>query len=356
MKVLFDVSYLQPEMTGYGRATREFLRALVEEQEAVDVLPFGWSMALDRSGIHALHPGAQNAFLAPVPGDIRRWYFQHCRWPSLERIVRMPYDLFQGMEPFIPPSRKPSVAVVHDFEVLRFPNSFPRKMHSWGRLVLAGIKRADAVIVPSQFVLSQMTEFAPDAVQKTIVVPWAVSPVFSSRRLPSDHATLQHLGIVQPYLLFVGTIEPRKNLPLLLNALSVMLDRNADCPMLVVVGNKGWDWHDTFRLMEELQRKGKLIYAGGVTDEVLSSLYRLAVATVVPSRCEGFGIPVIEAMACGCPVVSNKGSALEEVGKFIQWLESNDRLFRVDSLRLTPGSVDGEECINMDIIVLGVIS
>jgi glycosyltransferase involved in cell wall biosynthesis len=148
---------------------------------------------------------------------------------------------------------------------------------------------------------------------KITVVQEAASPELSPK-LPEDAEGARHrYGLPDRFLIHVGTIEPRKNLTRLLEALHRLRREGAVIP-LVVVGGKGWLSEDFYRRLEELAIGDTVLFLGYVPSADLPYLYSAATAAVMPSVYEGFGLPVLEAMACGTPVVCSSASSLPEVG------------------------------------------
>ena len=185
-------------------------------------------------------------------------------------------------------SRVPVVVTVHDLAVLRFPETFRRWTRLYGRTLLRPVLHAARrVVAVSEFTRRELVELAGVPAERVDVVPNAVDPAFAA------------LGpaVEGEYALAVGTLEPRKNLPRAIEAA-----RLAGVE-LRVVGAAGWGSVDT--------RGARLL--GRVADDELAALYRGARCLVYPSLYEGFGIPVAEALACGCPVVTSRGTATEEV-------------------------------------------
>lgn len=186
--------------------------------------------------------------------------------------------------------RIPLVVTVHDLAVLRHPETFNRWTRSYSpRLVPWVLRAARRVIAVSEFTRRELIELLDLPAAKIRVVPNAVEDEFT-RDGPSAEGE---------YVLAVGTLEPRKNLHRLVEAV-----RRTDVE-LVVVGARGWGG-------VEIAGNG-VRWLGEVTDTELARLYRGALCVAYPSLYEGFGIPVLEAMACGVPVVTTRGTAMEEV-------------------------------------------
>jgi glycosyltransferase involved in cell wall biosynthesis len=131
--------------------------------------------------------------------------------------------------------------------------------------------------------------------------------------VPLCHGALDKYQIRRPYLLYVGTIEPRKNLLTLIRAYDELLRTTTRRPQLVLCGGRGWLFDDVFKLVEDLKLQDQIRFTGYVDDADLPALYSAAEAFVYPSFYEGFGLPPLEAMACGAPVITSDVSSLPEV-------------------------------------------
>lgn len=180
----------------------------------------------------------------------------------------------------------PTVVTVHDLAILRAPEAFPRWHRLYGKAGLTRVLRsADAIVAISEFTRSELVDLARVPEERIRVVPNGVDAVF----------TLDGPRADGDYVLAVATLEPRKNL-----ARAVDAAREAGVE-LRVVGARGWG---------DIDVDG---WVGEVPDAQLAALYRGARCLVYPSLYEGFGLPVLEAMACGTPVVTSRGTAMEEV-------------------------------------------
>jgi len=183
-------------------------------------------------------------------------------------------------------ARVPTVLTVHDLAILRFPEVFPRWHRLYGKAGLARVLRAaDAIVAVSEFTKAETVELAEVAAERIRVVPNGVDAVFAPDGLRAEG----------DYVLAVATLEPRKNLGRVVEAARVAGVE------LRVVGARGWGG---------VEAPG---WVGEIPDNELAALYRGARCVVYPSLYEGFGIPVLEAMACGTPVVTSRGTSTEEV-------------------------------------------
>jgi alpha-1,3-rhamnosyl/mannosyltransferase len=208
--------------------------------------------------------------------------------------------------------RVPSVVVVCDM-VAFDPALLPRKGSARierATLPLA-IRRARVLAAISQATADDLTARFPKARGKTEVTPLAADPGFASGGAPDDEVLARH-GIDFPYILGVGTLEPRKNLPRLVEAFTGLDDAVRGDHRLVLVGPLGWDAGDTMTAIAAHPERVAAI--GAVTDADLPALYRRATAFAYPSLYEGFGLPVLEAMIAGVPVLTSDTSSMPEVG------------------------------------------
>jgi glycosyltransferase involved in cell wall biosynthesis len=174
-------------------------------------------------------------------------------------------------------------------------------------------RRADAIITVSESSKRDIVEQYGLPDEKVTVVYEAAAPEFVPSTAARIEEVRQRHGLPAKFLLHVGTIEPRKNLTRLVEAIDRLRARALEVP-LVVVGSKGWLFDDFFRRIEELDLRHAVLFTGYVPDRDLPAVCSAATAAVMPSVYEGFGLPVLEAMACGTPVLSSSMSSLPEVG------------------------------------------
>jgi glycosyltransferase involved in cell wall biosynthesis len=264
MRVAFDTSPLVQTRAGTARHVRGLLGALRGRPALeLDLLAFGG-------------PGRASSVVRDAlwyPAGLRR------RARSAD-VLHCP--TFRGPRD----ATVPTVLTVHDLAILRAPEAFPRWHRLYGRAGLARVLRsADAVVAVSEFTRDETVELAGVPAERIHVVPNGVDDVFTpdGERADGD------------YVLAVATLEPRKNL-----GRAVEAAREAGLE-LRVVGARGWGG---------IEVQG---WVGEIPDTELAGLYRGARCLVYPSLYEGFGIPVLEAMACGAPVVTSRGMATEEV-------------------------------------------
>jgi len=236
------------------------------------------------------------------------------------------YDLYH--EPnYIPlPSDLPTVATVHDLSVLLHPEWHPAdRVAHFERRFRRGLRQCRHFLAISEFARQEIIRtlhLRPDQVTRTYM---GIRP--GLRPLPQTEIeqALKHLNLPLRYLLYVGTIEPRKNLATLLHAYRSLDQRIRRQYPLVLVGNWGWNASEVARLLDAKNGVAEVIHLGYVPECYLSALYNGARALVFPSLYEGFGLPPLEMLACGGAVLaSTAGAVVETVGKQAHLIEALD--------------------------------
>ncbi len=254
----------------------------------------------------------------------------HHRFEQLSLPVEL---LLSGLDvlhspDFIPPMRKPfrSVVTVHDLAFLRFPHFLTKESAKYYGQIDDALKRSDQVIAVSEATKLDLVQLLGVNPNRISVIHEAADPTF---HVVDDATALsavrKRYNLPGPFILFVSTIEPRKNLPTLLRAFKQLLDlqvtpgsagRGADpCqPLtLAIVGKRGWLYEDVFATAEDLELGDRARFLGRVPLEDLLLLYNSAAVFVQPSLYEGFGLPPLEAMMSGAPVIVSDAASLPEV-------------------------------------------
>lgn len=284
---------------------------------------------LDVVGVAARHTEPPpDAFVPPVPvrhlplprlALYEAWHA--LRWPKVERATG-PVDVVHATAVAIPPTDSPLVVTIHDLAFLadssqatRHGNRFFRRGTELAR------RHATRVVVPSEATAAECRDagFDPDVIR---VVPWGAD----IREVTDEQvvAARELHGLHRPFVLFVGTVEPRKNLGAVVAAMEVVAEEHPDVD-LVLVGPDGWN-EDLAQRLAPLERAGVTVHRLGFVSLVdLPALYAACEVFCFPSLREGFGLPVLEAMAHGAPVVTSAGTATAEVGGDVALLvEPND--------------------------------
>lgn len=243
------------------------------------------------------------------------WY----RWrvPLSATLFSGPVDIYHGPDFVLPPMGKKvrKVVTIHDLAFLEHPEyAVPSLAAYLKKVVPQAVAEANVVAAVSANVQRTLMEHLQVPPEKLTVIPNGVGPHF--RRITDPvilSATRHKFGLKHPLLLAVGTMEPRKNHLGLIKAFHMARQQKQGPAMLAIAGGPGWLYDETRQLVSDLHLEHKVRFLGRVSDLELITLYSLADSFAFPSFFEGFGIPPLEAMACGAPVITSKTSSLPEV-------------------------------------------
>ncbi len=249
------------------------------------------------------------------------------RLPTINPRVRIPWeqgvapiilrgaaDLYHGclnVAPLFSPI--PTVITIHDLAFMRFPQTF----RSYNRIYLdlatrLSARRASRILAVSEHTKREVVGLLGVPAERVVVTPNAARQHFR----PAPPAAIAQFrarhGLPERFVLYVGTLEPRKNLTTLLDAFALVSRSLPDVPLLIG-GGKGWMYEPIFARLEQLQLRERVKVIGYIPEEELPLWYAAATVFVFPSIYEGFGMPPLEAMACGTPVVTSNTSSLPEV-------------------------------------------
>lgn len=207
----------------------------------------------------------------------------------------------------------PVVATIHDVIFRIYPDFFsPRERLLLSTMTPLTMKRASSIITVSETSKNDIERFYPFTKGKVYVTPEAPGLVAYTH---PDYAACDDLTQGREFILSVGTIQPRKNIARLVEAYIMTRRKGVNTARLLIVGRDGWQHSQIHRIAMESGYAEDIIFTGYVPNQVLSALYRKCLAFVYPSLYEGFGLPVIEAMACGAPVITSNVSSLPEVSR-----------------------------------------
>ncbi len=271
-----------------------------------------YSIFTHRASNLAVKPGF-NIQLSQWPTERRlvRIFWEQTAWPFA--AARQQLDLLHSMA-FVSPilSNTPSVVTVYDLSFLHFPDKFPRLQRAYLQSQTArSCLHARRVITISESGRQDVHHCFHVPLERIDVVVPGVDPAFQPLPATEVNEFRQRNGLQHQIILHVGTLQPRKNIPLLLEALAKLDRRDVD---LVLAGGKGWLYDEIFARVVELGLEDQVHFTGYVPDEDLPLWYNVATLLAFPSAYEGFGLPVVEAMACGTPVVAARSSSIPEAG------------------------------------------
>lgn len=329
-RIGIDITAALTQGAGIGRYTRELVSALVETNHADTLVLFSAKQPAELPVPEPI-PQAQNVLYHQAPVS-ERWLYR--LWYRLSLPLRVELftgklDLFHSPDFVLPPvaGRIPTLVTVHDLSFLKYPETFtPELVNYLNKVVPRSVRRASHILADSAATKNDLVEWLATPAEKVTVLYSGVNPRF---RPVSNEKRLQRVrkkyGLgARPYVLSVSTLQPRKNYEMLIRAFKPVA---AELPHnLVIAGGKGWLYE---RIMAEITSQGldgRVLLIGFADDRDLPDLYSGASLFVYPSFYEGFGLPLLEAMACGVPVLNSDASCLPEVaGTATRQLAPNDQ-------------------------------
>lgn len=318
MKVVLSVDPIKFPLTGIGRYTYELGKGL--QHEALEQLRFLQGYRI----VNELPQAVEAPPMAGAPAwkqmaQKNPWVVAAFRqinpWLKARALKGLEDHVFHGPNYYLPPFAGRSVVTIHDLSHYVWTQGHPaeRVRYMQAEMELS-LKRASALLTDTEYTRQEVAAHFGWPLDRIHAVPLACGPEFAPR--PDDllRSALASYGL-QPggYTLFTGTVEPRKNVSTLLDAYSKLLAANRQRVPLVVAGYRGWQSDDLHARLTAAQHEGWVRYLGFVPNDVLPLLMAGARLFAYPSHYEGFGLPVLEAMASGVPVVCSNATTLPEV-------------------------------------------
>ncbi|MBI5605587.1 MAG: glycosyltransferase family 4 protein [Deltaproteobacteria bacterium] len=314
MKVAIDVRTVLPNRSGVGNYVLHLIQNLRKVDP--DSIYFFLSLKKNMSFLGPLAP-EQNPLVTVFShenhplGD----FWEHFILPI--RLMKKGIDVFHGPASLIPFRRDhyQVVVTIHDLVAFLFPETIPLKYGAYMRYLLRqAVKRANKIISVSHHTRQDLIEILKVPSEKIVVIHEAPSPIFR----PYDRNKVRTLlkeryGIKKKYIYHLGNIEPRKNLIVLLQAFTRVCQELGTEYQLVVSGQKGWLIRSLSHFLKNYPMRDQVLFTGYVPMEDLPFLMNGAEIFVFPSLYEGFGLPVLEAMSCGTPVISSNRSSIPEI-------------------------------------------
>jgi glycosyltransferase involved in cell wall biosynthesis len=243
------------------------------------------------------------------------WY----RWrvPLYANIFTGPADIYHGLDFGLPPltGKARKVVTVYDLAFLQHPETAVPSLAAYlNKVVPESVAAADVVAAISHATKQALIDHYRTPQEKITVIPCGIAPHYQRIEDPAIlEATRRKFDLNGPIVLSVGTLEPRKNHLGLIKAFYEVQQNKEHSAILAIVGGKGWLYEETQRTVTELKLEDKVRFLGRISDLELITLYSLADVFAFPSFFEGFGMPPLEAMACGAPVITSNTSSLPEI-------------------------------------------
>ncbi|WP_192033261.1 glycosyltransferase family 1 protein [Pantoea agglomerans] len=318
MKIIISTDSIKFPVTGIGRYALELINNLKANPE-VDAIKYlsGFKVVDDLPALvnspsisaSKLKKQLRNSRLV---SDIYRLTV-----PVLKSYALKSYTdyIFHSPNYYIPPGHKKSCTTFHDLSIFHFPEYHPKgRVHLMKKELHSSVSRAKILLTDSNFTKYEVSDFFDFDPERIVVAPLASSGDFLPRKEKQCQQVLEKYGLAYgQFTFFAGTIEPRKNIKNLLLAYQKLpLEMSLRFP-LVISGYQGWESEELHRLFDIGSQRGWIKYLGYTDQQSLSVLFSACRAFLFPSRYEGFGLPVLEAMAAGTPVITSNVSSLPEV-------------------------------------------
>lgn len=324
MRIGIDGIPLATPKTGIGHYTFELARSLaslVPDDECELIAPVPLELDAEDTGIEM--PRNLRTVYLPVNTLRRRWWT--IGLPLYVRQKKL--TLFHGTNYNLPLwQRCPTVVTIHDLSLLLHADTHQEHLVRRARMRLPTMTRvATRIITDSESVKREICTHLGVAPEKITAVPLAPRRSFRPVSEAQAETVRRRLGVEDEFILFVGTVEPRKNLLTLVRAFDELLRTTDLRPQLVIAGGKGWLTEELFAHVEQSAITERILFTGYVSDEDLCALYSSCRVSVYPSLYEGFGLPPLEAMACGAPVITSRIPVImETVGTAARLIEPSD--------------------------------
>jgi len=316
MKILVNAIPLKGLLTGISRYVRQLYTEL-EKLPGVSVSYFDGLRVTDRMPEQAdsMTWAISRKAVWRLPDSVvfaARCIHQLLFEANLRRLCgRGLFDLYHETT-FFPAALYsiPQILTIYDLSLLKYASSHPReRIWFYNFFRKRRMPFASRILTISDFIKGEINSSLGISPEFVDTVHLAPAPLFSKRNTGEVNAALRRLALPQEFLLFVGSLEPRKNLPKLIEAMKIA---RSNIP-LVLAGWEGWGDKEWLQTLKGSPLRDRIFITGHVSEEDLAFLYSAAKALVYPSLYEGFGLPVLEAMACGCPVICSKVASLPEV-------------------------------------------
>ncbi len=310
MQIAYEASSIRRQASGVGYYTASLLNAFCRG------FPNERILMLSHLGRSA--PAGGNLIATQRHSFPVKEIWMQCWVPQIVKRYRPDICHFtNSIAPLL--MNAPYVITVHDLSLIKHPEWHPPTRRLWmARIMRPSIKRSSGVLCDSEATRNDLLSWMNVDASRVWVVPLAARKSFFIPRSDRDKAAVMtRYGLAKPFLLFVGNIEPRKNLQRLLQAFRMLNPRGID---LVLAGRLAWLWEDILREAQHPANRGKVHLLDYVCEDDLPALYQSALAFVYPSLMEGFGLPPLEAMASGTPVVASDLEPLASMIGNAGWL------------------------------------
>lgn len=320
MHILVDCRHLnQSNQSGVGEYTISILRALFLLSDSHEYILFTSgkikpnleSIIGKYAFVKQIHVPTANKLL-----NLKTLLFQH---RTINTCVSETVDLI-----FLPnlnivsiPTNIPIILMIHDLSWYHFPEFYSLKMRLWHKLLnpKSLVEKSSTIITPSNATKNDLLNTFTVQDSSIQIIPHGISTDFHPEMEARDHGVRSRLKLPKRFVLFVGTLEPRKNILSLIEAIKQYREQSRDDIHLVMIGSWGWNTHELRRRLWRKDVNGWVHQLGYVKSEDRPAIYRSATVFVWPSFYEGFGLPILESMASGTPVITSHVSSMPEIAE-----------------------------------------
>jgi glycosyltransferase involved in cell wall biosynthesis len=330
-RIAIDYTSAIQQQAGIGRYTRHIITALAALDHTTDYLLF----SAGRDPTPPIWPANFKRRELPISDRYLAILWQRLRLPIPVELFTGRVDVYHSPDFVLPPLIQAcKVLTVHDLSFIRYPEcSSPALLQYLLHSVPHSVHRADYLLADSLSTKNDLIELLGIAQERVTVVYAGHDPRFNPQVQVTDGAIQETYGIKGPYILALGTLQPRKNFATLIRAYNLLVKEHHIPHKLIIGGGKGWLYDDIFDTVRELNLEELVEFPGFVADEHLPALYRGADVFAFPSLYEGFGIPILEALGCGTPVITSTTSSLPEVaGDAALYIDPQDYAALADAI------------------------
>ena len=321
MRILFNVEpLLSPPLTGVGHYARHILSGLMDPAAGLDVVTLAGGRPVMLAGLADVPPAVAPPTVRPIrrmigsiPGARGAYAMLHRARTGITGTM-LRGDVYHDPNHLLRPMGCPGVVTMHDLSILHYPQFHPpERVEAMSDAMQAAARQAERIITGSAFIARDIAMTLGVGADRVRVVPYGVGAEFGPLGAAADDV-LGSYGLRRGgYVLAVGTREPRKNLERLLEAFLSLPAALRSARPLILVGPPGWQATRIEARLDAAERSGQVRRLGYVPDDHRAPLYSGAACFAYPSLYEGFGLPPLEAAACGCPVLTSLDSPMQEV-------------------------------------------
>lgn len=314
MNICIDVRPFLKKETGVGIYLKNLIWNIskIDSENSYYLFSSSLKDRFDRKKV----PDSSNFHLFdfPFPVSFVNFLWNKFQFPDIEFFLLKKIDIVHSPHPFLIPTRGKCIITIHDLFFFKNPGATVREIKTdFPEKVSDSIKKADGIICSSKFTKSEVIRLFRCKEEKIKVIPHGVNEIFKKE---PDKFLIEKVkskySLPSKFILFVGNIEPRKNLETLIEAFGVFREKFKDFKLLIV-GEKVLGFEKIKKKIDEFGLEGSVVFTGYVENQDLSVIYRLSSFFVFPSLEEGFGLPILEAMASSVPIVASGFSSIPEI-------------------------------------------